>query len=56
MYGRTFQREFSVEEAVAMKKWRLQESRARAAETLQRRRKATWAKGLFKRGINADSN
>ena len=46
-YGRTFPRELSVEEledAVAMKKKRVQESRARAAATLQRRREA-WAKG-----------
>ena len=44
-YGRTFPREFSVEDAVAMRKKRVQESRARAAATLQRRREAAWAKG-----------
>ena len=44
-YRRTFPREFSVKEAVAMRKQRLHESRARAAETLQHRREAAWAKG-----------
>ena len=44
-YGRTFPREFSVEDAVATKKKRVQESRARAAATLQRKREAAGAKG-----------
>ena len=44
-YGRMFPREFSVEDAVAMRKKRIQKSRARAAATLQRRREAAWAKG-----------
>ena len=43
--GRTFLREFSVEEAVAMRKRRVQESRERGAETLRRRNEAAWAKG-----------
>ena len=44
-YGRTFPRELSVEDAVAMRKKRVQESRARAAATLQRRCEAAWARG-----------
>ena len=44
-YGRTFPREFSVEDAVAMRKKRVKESRARAAATLLRRREAAWAEG-----------
>ena len=39
-YGRPFQRKFSVEEAVAMRKKRVQEFRAREAATLQLRREA----------------
>ena len=37
-YGRTFPREVSVADAVAMRKQRVQESRALAAATMQRRR------------------
>ena len=55
-YGRTFPREFSVEDAVAMRKKREQESRARAAATLQRRREAAWAKRVIKCGMNVVSN
>ncbi len=44
-YGRTFPRELSVEDVVAMRKKRVQESRARAAATLQHRHEAAWAKG-----------
>ena len=40
-YGRTFPIEFSV----AMRTRQVQNSRARAAETLQCRREAAWAKG-----------
>ena len=43
-YGRPFPRKFSVEEAVALLKKRVQESRARDAATLQRRRKAAASK------------
>ena len=44
-YGRTFPHELSVEDAVAMRKKQVQESRARATATLQRRHEAAWAKG-----------
>ena len=43
-YGTPFPREYSVEEAVALRKKRVQESRARGAATLQRRRKAAASK------------
>jgi hypothetical protein len=39
-YGRTFLREFSVGDVVAMQKQRVQESRAQGAATLKRRRTA----------------
>jgi hypothetical protein len=46
-YGRTFPRQISVDQAVELRKKRVQESRARArhgaAETLQRRRDESWA-------------
>ena len=42
--GRPFPRKFSVEEAVALPEKRVQESRARAAATLQRRREAAASK------------
>ena len=44
-YGRTFPRQISVDQAVELRKKRVQESRARGAETLRRRREAAWAKG-----------
>ena len=44
-YGRTFPRQISVDQAVVVLKKRVQESRARGAETLRRRREAAWAKG-----------
>ena len=44
-YGRPFQRKYSVEEAaVALRKKRVQESRARGAATLQHRREAAASK------------
>ncbi len=43
-YGRPFQRKFSVEEAVALRKKRVQESRARGAATPQCRREAAASK------------
>ncbi len=43
-YGRPFPRKVSVEEAVAMQKRRVQESRARGAATLQRRCEAAASK------------
>ncbi len=43
-YGKPFQRKFSVEEAVAMQKKMVQESRARGAATLQCRREAAASK------------
>ena len=42
-YGRTFPRQISVDQAVELRKKRVQESRARAAETLRRRRDESWA-------------
>ncbi len=45
LYGRTFPRQISVDKAVEFHKKRVQESRARGAETLRRRRDAAWAKG-----------
>jgi hypothetical protein len=44
-YGRTFPRQISVDQAVELRKKRVQESRARGAETLRRQREAAWAKG-----------
>ena len=44
-YGRTFPRQISVDQAVELRKKRVQESRARGAETLRRRRDAALAKG-----------
>ena len=44
-YGRTFPRQVSVDQAVELRKKRVQESRARGAETLRRRGIAAWAKG-----------
>jgi hypothetical protein len=44
-YGRTFPRQISVDQAVKFRKKRVQESRARGAETLRRRRDAAWEKG-----------
>ncbi len=44
-YGMTFPRQISVDQAVEFRKKRAQESRARGAETLRRRRDAAWAKG-----------
>jgi hypothetical protein len=44
-YGRTFPRQISVDQAVELRKKRVQESRARGTETLWRRRDAAWAKG-----------
>ncbi len=41
-YGRTFPREISVDQAVELRKKRVQESRARAAETLRRRHDKSW--------------
>ncbi len=41
-YGRTFPRQISVDQAVEFRKKRVQESRARGAETLRRRRDAAW--------------
>jgi hypothetical protein len=43
-YGRPFPRKYSVEEAVALLKKRVQESRARGAATLQRRSEAAASK------------
>ena len=43
-YGRTFPRAISVEQAVDLRKKRLQESRVRGAETLRRRHEAAWTK------------
>ena len=42
-YGRTFPREISVDQDVELRKKRVQESRARAAETLRRRHDESWA-------------
>ena len=42
-YGRTFPREITVEQAVELRKKRVQESRARAAETVRRRNAAALA-------------
>ncbi len=46
-YGRTFPRQISVDpsQAVEFRKKRVQESRARGAETRRRRRDAAWVKG-----------
>jgi hypothetical protein len=46
-YGRTFKfpRQISVDQAVKFRKKRVQEPMARGAETLRRRRDASWAKG-----------
>ncbi len=44
-YGRTFPRRISVDQAVQLRKKRVQESRARGTETLRRRRDEAWAKG-----------
>jgi hypothetical protein len=44
-YGRTFPRQISVDQAVEFRKKRVQESKARGAETLRRRRDAAWEKG-----------
>ena len=44
-YGRTFPRQISVDQAVELRKKRVQESRARGAETLRRLRDAAWVKG-----------
>ncbi len=46
-YGRlrNFPRQISVDQAVEFRKKRVQESRARGAETLQRRRDVALAKG-----------
>ncbi len=44
-YGRTFPRQIAVDQAVEFRKKRVQESRARGAETVRRRRDAAWAKG-----------
>jgi hypothetical protein len=44
-YGRTFPRQISVDQAVEFRKKRVQQSRARGAETLRRRRDVAWAKG-----------
>ncbi len=43
-YGRTFPRQFFVEQAVEVRKKRVQESRARGAETLRRRHMEALAK------------
>jgi hypothetical protein len=43
--GRTFPRQISVVQAVEFRKKRVQESRARGAETLRRLRDAAWEKG-----------
>ncbi len=43
-YGRTFPRQFSVKQTVEMRKKRVQESRARGAETLRRRQMEACAK------------
>jgi hypothetical protein len=43
-YGRTFPRQISVDQAVVLLKKRVQESRARGAETLRRRHDEAWAK------------
>ncbi len=43
--GRTFLRQISVDQAVEFRKKRVQESRARGAETLRRLRDAAWVKG-----------
>ena len=43
-YGRPFPRKYFVEEAVAFRKKRVQESRAKGATKLQRRRKAAASK------------
>ena len=45
-YGRTFPRQISVEQAVELRKKRVQESRARGAETLRRRHVQAWERGL----------
>ena len=42
-YGRTFPREISVDQAVELRKTRVQESRALAAETLRHRCDESWA-------------
>jgi hypothetical protein len=42
-YGRTVPRQISMNQAVELHKKRVKESRARAAETLQRRRDESWA-------------
>ncbi len=44
-YGRTFPHQISVDQVVEFRKKKVQESRARGAETLRRRRDAAWAKG-----------
>ena len=44
-YGRTFPRRISVDQAVELRKKRVQESRARGAETLRCRYDASLAKG-----------
>jgi hypothetical protein len=44
-YGRTFPRQISLDQAMEFSKKRVQESRARGAETLRRRRDVAWAKG-----------
>jgi hypothetical protein len=43
-YGRTSPRQISVDQAVALRNKRAQESRARGAETLRRRHAEAWAK------------
>ncbi len=43
-YGRTFPHQISVDQTVELRKKRVQESRAPGAETVRRRRDATWAK------------
>jgi hypothetical protein len=44
-YERTFPRQITVDQAVEFRKKWVQESRARGAEILRRRRDAAWAKG-----------
>jgi len=56
-YGRPFQRKFSVEEAVALRKRRVQESSARGAATLQRRQaRGCCHKNGRARAINVNDN
>jgi hypothetical protein len=50
-YRRPFPRKYSVEEVVALRKRRVQESRAKGAATLQRRREAA----ASKRGVQGQS-